>query len=297
MAEMPARVNVQLTRKLERSHEIKEGSTIGRDGNCSVQVLAPAVSRFHARFSVEDGVYQVHDLGSENGTYVNGGRIEQCRLDEGDTIRVGPVEMIFQRTERMVRESNILRLGKVKLDDKKIRSLCLLSDFGLVFDSSREMVDMACHACETAIRSYGWDMEQEEKFLTAVREAINNAQRHGNGGDASKEIRVLIFQDDDKVTFSVVDEGGGFDFLAELERSQEGSALDAARARFQVGAVGGLGIRLMLKCVDRLRYGGEGSRIHLTKFKKKREAPLHVHEDEILTKEEEAFMRHNLGKA
>ncbi|MCZ6601504.1 MAG: FHA domain-containing protein [Planctomycetota bacterium] len=294
MGTLPAKVNVQLTQKLERSHEVHDGTTVGRDSNCSIQVLSPAVSRFHARFSVEGPLFHIHDLRSENGTSVNGVRIQACRLDEGDTIRVGPVEMTFQIKERIVKEANIFRLIDADPNQKKMRSLTLLSDFGLVFPTEADIIESACRTCEMAVRSYGFDSESEEKFVTAIREAINNAQRHGNRLVKSKDIRVLIFQDDEKVTFSVMDEGDGFDFLAELHRSQEGSAVDVARQRYLGGGTGGLGIRLMLKCVDRLRYGGTGSRIHLTKFKHKKD--IIASDDDILTEEEEAFMRAILGR-
>lgn len=295
MAALPARVNVQLTEKLERSHEVREGTTVGRDGNCSIQVLSPAVSRFHARFSQEGVVYSIHDLRSENGTFVNDVRIQNCRLDEGDVIRVGPVEMTFQLKERVVKESNIFRLPDPNLDKKKLCSLTFLSDFGLVFGTRKDLVEDACQACEMAVRSYSFEGDAEEKFVTAIREAINNAERHGNLNDQEKDIRVLIFQDDDKVTFSVMDEGEGFDYLAELQRSQKGSAAQVARQRYVSGGTGGLGIRLMLKCVDRLRYGGTGSRIHLMKFKHK--AEIIASDDDVLTQEEEAFMRAILDKA
>lgn len=294
MAILPARVNVQLTEKLEKSHEVRDGSTVGRDSNCSIQVLSPSVSRFHARFSEEDSRYVIHDLRSENGTFVNGVQVQACRLDEGDLIQVGPVEMTFQLKERIVKDSNIFRLPDVKLDEKKMRSLLLLSDFGLVFSTRNDLIESACKACEIAVRSYGLDSESEEKFVTAIREAVNNSYRHGNLGDVDRDIRILVFQDDDKVTFSVIDEGEGFDFLTELERSQAGNAVEAARERYHAGGHGGLGIRLMLKCVDRLRYGGTGSRIHLTKFK--RTSDIIASDDDILTQEEEAFMRAILGR-
>ena len=50
----------------------------------------PELSREHARISVSDGVLVIEDLGSRNGTFVNGKRIEaSTELQAGDRIKVG----------------------------------------------------------------------------------------------------------------------------------------------------------------------------------------------------------------
>jgi diguanylate cyclase (GGDEF)-like protein len=63
---------------------------IGRDPTCAVRLDADDVSRRHARVAPEGDGHVVGDLGSLNGTWVNGLEVEQRRLSPGDRIRVGP---------------------------------------------------------------------------------------------------------------------------------------------------------------------------------------------------------------
>ena len=69
-----------------------EGSAllIGRDEDeCDLLIADRQVSRHHARISLEDGRYVVRDLGSKNGTYVNGRALEgPYSLQDGDEIQI-----------------------------------------------------------------------------------------------------------------------------------------------------------------------------------------------------------------
>ena len=66
---------------------------VGRDPNCEVPISDRQVSRFHARFSLSDEGVLLEDLGSKNGTYVNGDRIEEPRiLFDGDLVQVSLVQ-------------------------------------------------------------------------------------------------------------------------------------------------------------------------------------------------------------
>jgi DNA-binding winged helix-turn-helix (wHTH) protein len=65
-------------------------NVIGRDPEAAVSIDSPRVSRRHARIVVEGDVAMLEDLGSKNGTSLNGERIEcQARLAHGDEIRLG----------------------------------------------------------------------------------------------------------------------------------------------------------------------------------------------------------------
>ncbi|MFM7137444.1 MAG: FHA domain-containing protein [Planctomycetota bacterium] len=67
---------------------------IGRAEECDVRPLSEEVSRRHAAVIVGPADVWVEDLGSRNGTFVNGNRIEaKTKLADGDMIRVGSLEL------------------------------------------------------------------------------------------------------------------------------------------------------------------------------------------------------------
>lgn len=62
---------------------------VGRSEECDVFLLDPSVSRRHAVVAVEGGAPIVRDLGSTNGTFVNGERVKTQKLAEGDEVTFG----------------------------------------------------------------------------------------------------------------------------------------------------------------------------------------------------------------
>ncbi len=71
--------------------------TIGRHPDCDVVLNDQAVSRQHAEVRLEDGRFQLVDLGSLNGTKVNGAGVKAPRdLEDGDTITIGAHSIRFE---------------------------------------------------------------------------------------------------------------------------------------------------------------------------------------------------------
>jgi predicted component of type VI protein secretion system len=72
-----------------REQSLQAGATIGREG-CDVNLMDPEVSRRHAAIRGDDRSLAIEDLGSTNGTYVNGVRISSVTvLSAGDEVRLG----------------------------------------------------------------------------------------------------------------------------------------------------------------------------------------------------------------
>ena len=67
---------------------------LGRGEGADVSVIDDGVSRRHAAIRVVDGETWVEDLGSHNGTFVNGAPIERRRLDDGDKILIGSTTIL-----------------------------------------------------------------------------------------------------------------------------------------------------------------------------------------------------------
>ena len=72
-------------------------TTVGSVAGNTIVLADPAVSRKHAGIRRMDGAYEVADLGSTNGIYVNGHRMPKKNLVAGDVIRVGNSELVFRR--------------------------------------------------------------------------------------------------------------------------------------------------------------------------------------------------------
>jgi pSer/pThr/pTyr-binding forkhead associated (FHA) protein len=73
----------------------EERVTIGRLAHNMLQIDEPSVSSHHADIFLKAGRYHLHDSGSTNGTFVNGERVTDAALRNGDEVRFGSVEGVF----------------------------------------------------------------------------------------------------------------------------------------------------------------------------------------------------------
>ncbi len=79
-----------------RTLELTAGSNIiGRGADSDLQLMDQGVSRRHADVHLADGQATVYDLGSTNGTSVNGHGVQSQQLQHGDVIRVGHTRLVF----------------------------------------------------------------------------------------------------------------------------------------------------------------------------------------------------------
>ena len=69
--------------------------TIGRDPKCEVFLNDRTVSRRHAHLSMQNGRAFIEDLGSLNGTWVDGAIVSQGELHNGSSLQIGTFKMII----------------------------------------------------------------------------------------------------------------------------------------------------------------------------------------------------------
>ena len=83
----------------DREVALRDGENLlGRTDESTVWIDAPTISRRHARIVVSRGRATLEDLGSRNGTWLRGQRIDSpCPLEDGDEIRLGRVPVTFRR--------------------------------------------------------------------------------------------------------------------------------------------------------------------------------------------------------
>ena len=75
---------------------VRDMTVIGRREDCDLRIPLGEVSRKHCRLVRDGDTLKLEDLGSSNGTLLNGQRVQEALLSPGDTIQVGPVVFAIQ---------------------------------------------------------------------------------------------------------------------------------------------------------------------------------------------------------
>ena len=71
-------------------------TVVGRRHDCDLWVPLASVSKRHCQLNCSDGVLIIRDLGSRNGTFLNGKPVDEAVVKTGDSIKVGPLVFVFQ---------------------------------------------------------------------------------------------------------------------------------------------------------------------------------------------------------
>src|SRR5579872_1366918 len=78
---------------------VDDETVIGRHPECNLQINSNMVSRKHAKVTKDSTGFLVEDMGSGNGTFVNGKKIEgPTVLDHEDRIKLGPILLRFENS-------------------------------------------------------------------------------------------------------------------------------------------------------------------------------------------------------
>jgi ABC transport system ATP-binding/permease protein len=89
-----------------------ERLTIGRDERNDAVLADPNISRFHAELVDGDGSVELVDLGSRNGTRLDGEIVERARVEPGSEIGIGPYRLVFDGSSLIARDDH----GALRLD-------------------------------------------------------------------------------------------------------------------------------------------------------------------------------------
>jgi DNA-binding NtrC family response regulator len=84
---------------------------IGRGPECHIRLDHPLVSREHAELQRQGPIYALSDLGSRNGTHLNGERTEHAVLSDGDVVRVGAYVGVVRARARLEEEQPFSELA------------------------------------------------------------------------------------------------------------------------------------------------------------------------------------------
>lgn len=93
----PVKSKVALQSKLKNRYTIYGNAVIGRSNTCDISIKEDFISARHVQIWYDDGEWYLQDLGSRNGTAVNGQRIrDTVILDPEDVISLGGLNFVFE---------------------------------------------------------------------------------------------------------------------------------------------------------------------------------------------------------
>jgi adenylate cyclase len=221
------------------SFELRAGSplVLGRALSSDLPVLDPTVSRRHAELSVQANEVALRDLGSSNGTFVNGARVSDARLVAGDRIVFGKI--LFE----------LRQLSPVLIDDDSAETMRRAARAGTTIIRQVPVPD-ADQTLERALRASGVQAaiddtavavpqhERDRLRLTLLLE-ISKAFTRVVSVDALLD-KLLDFTfrllDVDQGAVLLVDEGVEFSGVTrELSSTDLGEGLRVARTRVRPG--------------------------------------------------------------
>jgi pSer/pThr/pTyr-binding forkhead associated (FHA) protein len=112
-----AKLTVRIPNEPEMTHDLgRKTVSVGRAADNAIRIKDFSVSLHHAQFFYKRGRYVLTDLGSTNGTRVNGYYIKNFKLSDGDRLLFGNVFCLFELAEEFVvsklQTSRLLRVSR-----------------------------------------------------------------------------------------------------------------------------------------------------------------------------------------
>ncbi len=114
---------------------IRDKLTIGRRESCDICLRFPNVSGLHCELEFQDGVWVVRDLGSTNGVKVNGVKVRQKQLRDGNEIAIANRVFVIRYKMRGGSQNT---LNEILDDEEDIMEKSLLERAGLVRPAHEE---------------------------------------------------------------------------------------------------------------------------------------------------------------
>ena len=106
---------------------------------------------------------------------------------------------------------------------------------------------------DRVVNRYRLSADQKGTILISLTEAVTNAIRHGNASDESKAVEVRHRKLRNRLSFSITDEGAGFDY----------NNLPDPTAPENILKCGGRGVFLMRQLADELEFRNNGSTVEM----------------------------------
>lgn len=157
--------------------ELKDKITLGRDSSCSIVIGDNGISKKHAQITVSSGVVTLIDLNSSNGTYVNGLKIKEQKLQVGDKFSLYQTlfEIGIQQKQLVTRDKAISKKNQMPgvssstaewSPSLKSATQDELNPIGLV--NSSPSVGSSLYSSQSAIEKF------DEKVMSGVYSMVQN---------------------------------------------------------------------------------------------------------------------------
>jgi adenylate cyclase len=193
-----------------QSFELREGSTllVGRAASSDIPIFDPTISRRHARLSSTATGVEVSDLGSSNGTFVNGERVDSATVVVGDELTFGkvPFRVIVQEASPRPQDEPT-RAVTPPTGATVLKQRAYDSPDGLLSSVFR-----AANLAEAKGARSGLDgAARTEKKLALLLEVSKGLSRAVDVNALLDKVTELVFQilDVDRVAIELVDADGG----------------------------------------------------------------------------------------
>ncbi|KKM96530.1 hypothetical protein LCGC14_1177260 [marine sediment metagenome] len=135
---------------------------VGSLSSAQLCVAHESVSRMHCYVQGYAAEYYIHDLGSVGGTYLNGQRVNKAKLQTGDVVRLGTVELKVQiGTEQPRADDCLNEPADVPVDNLPNASV-LAKLAGLVKDVVDEATQSHVYYCEPCLMLHGKIIEMDQ---------------------------------------------------------------------------------------------------------------------------------------
>ena len=206
----------------EHAFELRSGAplVLGRALSSDLPLLDPTISRRHAELTAGEGGVELRDLGSSNGTFVNGGRVEAGRLVPGDIVTFGKLTFTVEEaakgdTADEARQAS--RAGPTIVRERRVPNATQTFAEALRASGSQVVVD------ETAIVVP--DHERVRQKLALLLELSKALTRALDSDALLQKVVGFVFQvfDVDRVSVLLRDEAG--DLVPSISRDRGGESL------------------------------------------------------------------------
>ncbi|MDB5173476.1 MAG: hypothetical protein JWN51_2249 [Phycisphaerales bacterium] len=106
-----------------RTHELSGAVVIGRVADCDLMIEDREISRRHSRVEQTAEGWLIADLGSKNGTLVDGGRVERHVLVDGDVVRLGNATLTFRADQPLTQNAANAGVNPALCEDDLLAAL------------------------------------------------------------------------------------------------------------------------------------------------------------------------------